>query len=71
MEQLCFESGLLNERYQSIVKAAKDAEKNERKRNIAISNTDLKKNITGLAIPRIPADPSQTEAPVEQTMKAI
>nr|AKB95184.1 hypothetical protein [uncultured bacterium] len=68
MEQLCFESGLLNERYLNIVNAAKDAEKNERKRNIAISNTDLKKNIAGLAIPRIPTDPAQTEAPVEQSV---
>ncbi len=54
MEQLCFESGLLNERYRRIVANAKAAAKNERKRNIAISNSDLKKNIAGLAIPRIP-----------------
>lgn len=68
MEQLCFESGLLNERYQNIVKTAKDEEKHQRKRNIAISNTDLKKNIAGLAIPRIPTDPSPTKAPVEQSV---
>jgi hypothetical protein len=67
MEQLCFESGLLNDRYQNIVKAGKDAEKNERKRNIAISNTDLKNNIAGLAIPRIPTDRAKTDAPVEQS----
>jgi hypothetical protein len=68
MEQLCFESGLLNERYQNVVKAVKDAEKNERKQNIAISNTDLKNNIAGLAIPRIPTDPAKTDAPVEQSV---
>lgn len=68
MEQLCFESGLLNDRYQNVVKAVKDAEKNERKRNIAISNTDLKNNIAGLAIPRIPTDRAKTDAPVEQSV---
>jgi len=62
MEQLCFESGLLNQRYRRIVKHAKAAEKSERKRNVAISNSDLKKNIAGLAIPRIPTDRSSTEA---------
>jgi len=63
MEQLCFESGLLNERYLRIVEEAKAAEKRERKRNIAISQADLKKNIAALAIPRIPADGSSSGKP--------
>ena len=67
MEQLCFESGLLNDRYCRIIKNAKVAEKNERKRNILISNSDLKKNIAGLAIPRIPADKAVVDSsPVGQ-----
>jgi hypothetical protein len=56
MEQLCFESGLLNERYRRIVESVRASEKSERKRNLAISNNDLKQSIAGLAIPRIPAD---------------
>ncbi len=64
MEQLCFESGLLNDRYRRIVENAKAAEQNERRRNIAISQTDLKKNIAGLAIPLIPTDSSVESASV-------
>lgn len=60
MEQLCFESGLLNERYQRTVAAARAAEQQARKRNIATSHADLKRNILAMAIPRTPAEEHAT-----------
>lgn len=71
MEQLCFESGLMDERYCRILKNAKAAEKNQRKRNIAISNNDLKTSIAGLAIPRIPTDSSTETAADIQSEQSV
>jgi hypothetical protein len=68
MEQLCFESGLLNERYRRIVKSVRAAEKSERKRNIAISNNDLKKSIAGLVLPKIPTDLRATQTRSAQSV---
>ena len=51
MEQLCFESGLLTERYLDIVKRAEEDEKNYRKRVAEQDSDQFRKNLSALAAP--------------------
>ena len=52
MEQLCFDSGLLTERYLQIVETAKDRERRERSSNRSFGRKELAQSLSALASTR-------------------
>lgn len=63
MEQLCFDSGLLTERYLAIVDAEAKKAKREQTRNPAQSHRNVENNLSALASTRpLVADSDETTA---------
>ena len=80
MEQLCFESGLLTERYLAIVDAASEREKRERSRNRALDQQAIGQSLSALstsrssevrepdaAVPSVPSESRSVPAPIGKT----